>query len=323
MAQNKIQISVSEEQQGQRLDKFLAEQELVRTRARAQYLIEKQFVLVNGKLEKNSYVIKNQDLIEFFNPATVEDTEVLKPLDFKLDIHFEDSDLIVINKPAGLVVHPAAGHAQDTLVNALLHHTQDLSMKFGEKRPGIVHRIDRDTSGLLVIAKNDFAHENLAAQFKQKSIHRLYYALVQGEMKKMTGTIQSYLHRHPKDRKKYCSVRDSSKKIFTQAGLEIEHAKWAVSHFKCLKKNKNYSYVQMKLETGRTHQIRIHLSEMGHPIYGDETYGFKYKKNEPHFNRFLLHAAELGFAHPRSNVDLQFKCEWPSEQKKFIESLFL
>lgn len=323
MAQNKIQIRVSEEHQGQRLDKFLAEQELISTRARAQHLIENQFVLVNGKLEKNSYSVKHQDLVEYFTPLADQETEALEPLDFKLDIYFEDSDLIVINKPAGLVVHPAAGHAQDTLVNALLHHTKDLSMKFGEKRPGIVHRIDRDTSGLLVIAKNDYTHEHLAAQFKQKNIHRLYYALVQGEMKKLAGTIQSYLHRHPKDRKKYCSVRDHSKKILTQAGLDIENAKWAVSHFKCLNKNKNYSYVQMKLETGRTHQIRIHLSEMGHPIYGDETYGFKYKKNEPQFNRFLLHAAELGFIHPRTNEALQFKCEWPSDQKKFIESLFL
>lgn len=323
MALNKIQVTITDEQKEKRLDKFLSEVSEIGTRSRAQYLIEQNLVFVNGRTEKNSYITRLNDQVEISYTTQEDASEVLQPLNIKLDIVFEDSDLIVVNKPAGLVVHPAAGHAQDTLVNALIHHTADLSMKFGENRPGIVHRIDRDTSGLLVVAKNDFTHEKLAQQFKDKSIHRIYYTVVKGEIKKSKGTLQSYLQRHPKDRKKYHSARNHLKKIITTPNLDIENSKWAVSHFQCLKKNKNYSYLEMKLETGRTHQIRVHLSEIGHAIYGDEIYNFKYKPNETKFSRFLLHAAELGFIHPKTNERIFFKIDWPKAEKEFIERLFL
>lgn len=322
MSASKITKVVDQDQHNIRLDKFLSEIAEIGSRSRAQVLIEKKNVLVNKKNEKNSYIVKQKDFVEVEIPEDENLNQDLLPLNLNLDVVFEDKDLIVINKPAGLVVHPAAGHAQDTLVNALLHHTNDLSMKFGEKRPGIVHRIDRDTSGLLVVAKNDFSHEKLAQQFKQKSIHRVYFAVVTGEVKNPKGTIQSYLHRHPKNRKKYCSARDNKNKIIVTPNLEIENTKWSVTHYTRLSINKKLSYLRLQLETGRTHQIRIHLSEMGHPIYGDETYGFKHKVSSVHFNRFLLHAAELGFTHPRTNKLMNFSASWPTEEKKFIESTF-
>lgn len=322
MSASKITKVVDQDQHNIRLDKFLSEITEVGSRSRAQVLIEKKNVWVNKKNEKNSYIVKQSDLVEIEIPEDETLNQDLLPLNLNLDVIFEDKDLIVINKPAGLVVHPAVGHTQDTLVNALLHHTNDLSMKFGEKRPGIVHRIDRDTSGLLVVAKNDYSHEKLAQQFKQKSIHRVYFAVVTGEVKNSKGTIQSYLHRHPKNRKKYCSARDSKNKIIVTPNLEIENTKWAVTHYTRLNINKKLSYLRLQLETGRTHQIRIHLSEMGHPIYGDENYGFKQKVGSAKFNRFLLHAAELGFTHPRTDKVMNFFANWPTEEKKFIESTF-
>lgn len=310
---NKITLAVTElNYSPTRLDKWLAAQIPQLSRSHIVYLIEKHAITVNKKPVKSSYEIQMRDVIEVIQPE-VESTE-LKPTDIPLDIKYQDSDLLVVNKPAGLVVHPAAGHQQDTLVNALLFHVQNLSMK-NQQRPGIVHRIDKETSGLLVVAKNDMAHEKLAQQFKNKTTHRIYYAVVAGVVKKDQGTIQSYLIRNPKDRKKYCSLREKNKIVQTFAG-EIENGKWAVTHYEVLQRTSKMSLVKLQLETGRTHQIRIHMSELGHPIVGDVTYGSAYKS----LPRFYLHAAELGFIHPRERKSLKFVVPWPTEDNKKIKS---
>ena len=270
----------------------------------------------------------DQVFIEFPMPEPT----TLQPLDLKLDILFEDSDLIVINKPSGLVVHPSAGHAQDTLVNALLNYTQDLSMKFGDVRPGIVHRIDRDTSGILVIAKNDFTHEGLAKQFKEKTAHRIYYAACVGVPPKLNGTIYSYLARHPYDRKKYSSVSDVTGKIIRDPTLPPEAGKWAVTHYEVLQSlPSNVSLLKLKLETGRTHQIRVHLAESGFPIISDPIY-FEVKKLKnirssstrdtvKDFPHLALHAAELGFVHPRTLENKRFQVGWPEEMKSHLTAI--
>lgn len=322
MSDSKRALKVSAELAGLRLDKFLSQIDEIHSRARAMQLIEKEMVLVNGKRTKPSYVVKADDEVEYSIPKA--SPSGLSPLDIHLDIHFEDDDLIVVNKPAGLVVHPAAGHAQDTLVNALLHHTKNLSMKFGEDRPGIVHRIDKETSGLLVVAKNDFTHERLAQQFKAKSTHRVYYALACGTPLIRGGKIQSYLARHPVHRKRFSSLRDSNKQVIRNPLADApETGKWAVTNFEILSSHKSLHYIKLRLETGRTHQIRVHLSELNIPIVGDDLYGFDKKlklvggselqKEMKNLSRFYLHAAELGFVHPRNNQELTFKIDWPDE----------
>jgi 23S rRNA pseudouridine1911/1915/1917 synthase len=295
-----------------RLDKWINERVELKshlpTRSFIQNLIENGQVTVNGIHTKSSYLIKNNDLIEVLIPAP-RPTELI-PYNFPLEIVFEDNDLIVVNKPAGLVVHPAAGHEQDTLVNALLFYTNDLSMK-NEERPGIVHRIDKETSGLLVIAKNDYSHENLSQQFKNKTTHRIYYAITESQKTLKDGKIESYLARHPTDRKKYASLKNSN----------LQNGKLAITHFKYLESAGNKHLFQLKLETGRTHQIRVHLSENSHSIVGDTTYGYPVKKfKEQNLKRFYLHAAELGFKHPRTNEFLLFKSNWPNEDLALIRS---
>lgn len=299
-----------------RLDKFLAENEKVGSRTRAAELIEQGLVLINSKKTKASQSLHHGDLIEVRIPQKAELS--LKPLDLKLNIVFEDDELIVINKPAGLVVHPAAGHAHDTLVNALVAHTTQLSVGFHELRPGIVHRLDRDTSGLIVVAKTDEAHRELAKQFKAKTSHRVYWAIVYGVPKAKKGTLESLLARHPKDRKKFASHKTTGKK--------------AVTHYEVLEiSDLGFSLVHLVLETGRTHQIRVHLSELGHPIIGDVLYGsdayLKKIKSEKsraiisEMTRFALHAAELGFVHPKTKETLIFKATWPHELLSIYKSL--
>lgn len=323
-----LSFKCSEDMAGLRVDKALALRPEIKTRSRASHLIEEGSVKVNHKVAKSSLILKlgDQIEIELMEPESTE----LQSYDFPLDIRFEDEHLIVINKPAGLVVHPAAGHAQDTLVNALIHHAKDLSMKFGEQRPGIVHRLDKETSGLLVVAKNDEAHEKLTQQFKERSIHRKYYAVCLGAPKHAQGTIQSYLARHPGDRKKYSSVVGKDRKIQTTKSPIPPVGKWAVTHYQLLKTNSGLSYCQLKLETGRTHQIRVHLSEQGTPIAGDSLYGADKKSKNieskkiqtdlKELPRFLLHAAELGFTHPVSGKDLFFVQEWPSDVLVLLKS---
>lgn len=312
-----IKIQVDEASAGLRLDKFLTVLSEISSRTFAKNLIEQQQVLVNGKLAKSSHVVSFNETIEVHLPE-VKPSELI-PYNFKLDVVFEDKNLIVINKPSGLVVHPAAGHEQDTLVNALLAHTQELSMKH-EQRPGIVHRIDKETSGLLVIAKNDFTHDKLAEQFKDKSAHRIYYALVNGNLPRQNGICKSYLARHPVDRKRYSSVKENNK-IISEFSGDWPHAKWAVTNFSKISQHSNMSYLKLKLETGRTHQIRVHMSELGHPLVGDVLYGYSQKKmKELDIKRFYLHAAELGFVHPHKNEFLLFKVGWPeADEKKLID----
>ncbi len=305
---------------GLRLDKALSLIPEVRSRSRAEALIRDENVRLNGKLPKASQILKANDQLEIhFPPATPSE---LQPLDLKLDILFEDSDIIVINKPPGLVVHPAAGHAHDTLVNALIAHTDDLAMKFGEERPGIVHRLDRETSGILVVAKNDHSQEVLSQQFRAREVHRIYHAICLGIPPKKQGTIQSYLARHPSDRKRFASVLNAERSVIRNKDEDPGLGKWAVTHYQVLKSHPaGLSYLQLKLETGRTHQIRVHLSEMGVPILADPTYGTDRKLKSVHGShnqeilkqaeRCALHACELAFVHPVSGQKLSFKVPWP------------
>lgn len=318
---NKITYTVPSGHVGLRLDKVLVDdaffKDIISTRSYAQNMIEKGFIKINGEPTKPSYALKESDRIDIFIPAA-QPTELVS-YDYKLDVIFEDNDLIVINKPAGLVVHPSAGHEQNTLVNALLHYTKNLSMK-NEKRPGIVHRIDKETSGLLVVAKNDQTHENLSLQFKNKTTHRVYYAVVEGRPRLSQGTIQTYLARHAKDRKRYSSVR-SNNRIITEFEEGFEKGKWALTHYETLQSSQSKSLLRIQLETGRTHQIRVHMSEMGHSLIGDMTYGFSPKKaKELGLTRFYLHAAELGFIHPKSKESLKFLIDWPKEDLEKIKS---
>lgn len=312
---------------GLRLDKALSLIEEVGTRSRAAHLIDSCLVTLNGKIGKASATVKENDeiIIQLPEPEPSE----LQPLDLTLDVLFEDEDLIVLNKPAGLVVHPAAGHAHDTLVNALIAHTGDLSMKFGEARPGIVHRLDKETSGVIVIAKNDSAHEALTAQFKERSTHRIYYAVCLGTARTLSGTIKSFLARHPVDRKRYASVLGEDRRPLSHPADNPGLGKWAVTHYEVLQRKGGFSYLRLKLETGRTHQIRVHLSESGLPIAGDSLYGAdrKIKNIEARasqeevkaLSRFLLHAAELGFTHPRTKERMFFKKDWPEDVLPLIK----
>lgn len=321
---NVIIITVDTDHVGERIDKFIALHPLIESRTRAQFLIDSGFVLVNKKPIKSSYKVTENEEIQISLPPQNQDEEI-QPLDLKLDILFEDGDIIVLNKPSGLVVHPAAGHHQDTLVNALVHHTKDLSMKYGEKRPGIVHRLDKETSGIMVVAKNDKSHEILTQKFKVRDIHRLYHAVAFGFPTVKSGKIESYLARHPIDRKKYASIKSEDEE-------DLQKGKFASTNYKLLKSYKNQlSYFELKLDTGRTHQIRIHLSEMGHPIIGDTVYGTSRKlsvisekalQNEiRNLNRFALHATELGFKHPITQKELFFKSDWPQDMLSLLKKI--
>lgn len=257
-------------------------------------------ILVNGQQEKPRYQVKDGDQV------TINEPEVHKldlvAQDIPLDIVYEDDDVLVVNKPAGMVVHPAPGHPDQTLVNALLYHCP-LSKINGTLRPGIVHRIDRDTSGLLMVAKNDHAHHSLAQQLKDKTTSRYYIALVHGIIKEDHGTVNAPLARSPKDRKKQAVVAGGRR---------------AVTHFEVLRRYQNYTLVKCRLETGRTHQIRVHLKYIGHPVAGDPVYGPKKTLTGP--GQFL-HAAELGFTHPVTKKRLDFKAPLPNYFKKTIDDL--
>jgi 23S rRNA pseudouridine1911/1915/1917 synthase len=329
----KFQImTLNPEMVGLRADKALSLFSEVGSRNKAEWLIENSRVLINGRTPKRSHVISDLDSIEISFPEPQPST--LTPLQLDLDIKYEDADLIVINKPAGLVIHPAAGHEQDTLVNALLAHTTQLSMRFGEQRPGIVHRLDKETSGLLVVAKNDASHESLANQFRDRKTHRIYNAACLGVTPLLNGRIQSSLARHPVDRKRYASQRGPDGKIIHEMSVAHESGKWAITNYKTLKRTPaGISYFELKLETGRTHQIRVHLSELGCPIIADNLYGADRKIKAlkgnhdrdvvQKFPRFALHAAELGFEHPKSKQAMLFKAPWPQDLKPLLEELKL
>ncbi len=315
-----VVLLIGEELTGLRVDRALATVEKIATRSHATRLLQQGKVRISGRVLKPSYITQTGDHIDIEIPLVV--TSELVPYDFKLEIVYEDSDLLVVDKPAGLVVHPAYGHAQDTLVNALLHHTSDLSLGFNEQRPGLVHRIDKGTSGLLVVAKNETAQRFLAMQFQRKTSHRLYRAMAFGRLREETGTFQSYLRRHPDDRKRVASV--------PMRADGTSEGKLAITHYQVERwHSTGVSLVALRLETGRTHQIRVHLSEHGHPILGDDVYGAASRlKNLKSVNlrnviselgRFALHAMELGFTHPTSKRRMTFKAPWPRDLLPIIE----
>lgn len=317
---DKLTLTISVDLTDLRIDKALATIEKIATRSQAARLIQQGLIRINGKVLKASYLTVLGDIINIEIPITM--TSVLVPYDFKLVVPYEDDDLLIVDKPAGLVVHPAYGHAQDTLVNALLAHTSELSQGFNETRPGLVHRIDKDTSGLLVIAKNEEAHRLLALQFQRKTTHRLYRAMAFGKFVVESGKIESYLRRHPDDRKRVAStpLREDG----------TSDGKLAITHYRMLEYHPTgISLVELRLETGRTHQIRVHLSENGHPIVGDETYGagkrvktlksVHLRKMIEALPRFALHAMELGFVHPRTGNTMRFRAPWPSDLMPLIE----
>ncbi|MBX2988206.1 MAG: RluA family pseudouridine synthase [Bdellovibrionaceae bacterium] len=319
-ANEKISRTVAADGDGLRLDKWLSTWPEISSRSRASQLIDETRVAVNGRPAKSSSPVKEGDCVVVDFPE--EKPVGLLPHDLDLEILFEDDDVLVVNKPSGLVVHPAAGHEADTLVNVLVGKIKNFSMGFGEERPGIVHRLDKETSGLLVVAKNDFAQEKLVAQFKERRIHRLYQAVCFGELRKESGKIQSWLARHPVDRKRFASVPGKDRKILRHQEDPPSAGKWAVTHYRRLSRHHGLSFVELKLETGRTHQIRVHLSEEGHPLVGDALYGadrrlkglssVKLRERIRALPRFLLHARTLGFAHPRSGEWKQFEVEWPA-----------
>ena len=267
---------------GERLDAFLARSVEGLTRSAAQKLLEEGLVRRNGVLGKKNDKLNPGDSIEYTLP---EPKEVdITPVEIPLDIVYEDEDVVVINKPKGLVVHPAAGHENDTLVNGLLYALgDDLSGINGELRPGIVHRIDKDTSGLLAVAKNDLAHRVLASQLKDHTRARTYEAIVCGSFREDSGTVDAPIGRHPSDRKKMCVTQRNSKN--------------AVTHWEVVARYRGYTHVRCRLETGRTHQIRVHMAHIGHPILGDTVYG--HKKPELGQDSQCLHAGQLCFRHPR------------------------
>ena len=310
-------VTIEEQSAGIRIDKVLAGVEAVGTRSQASRLLARGLVFLADCAVKPSHVTKLGEVFRVHIPFTPKLT--LVPYDFPLEIAYEDKDLIVVDKPAGLVVHPAYGHAQDTLVNALLHHTKDLSQGFDELRPGLVHRLDKDTSGLIVIAKNEHAQRALALQFQRKITHRIYRAVIFGEMKPPVGTITSYLKRHPADRRRSASV---------EAGES--NAKFAITHYRTLQTHvSRLSLVELKLETGRTHQIRVHVKEAGNPVVGDNTYGADNRVNglkSVHLRkligdmpRFALHAFELGFYHPTARDFIRLKSKWPADLRPLVD----
>ena len=261
-------------------------------------------VLVNGNPAKPNYKLKPGDIIELAVPEPIE--LEIKAENISLDIVYEDNDMLVVNKPQGMVVHPAAGNYTGTLVNALLYHCGDsLSGINGEKRPGIVHRIDKDTSGLLLVAKNDNAHQKLSSQIKEHSLTRAYKALVHGNIKQDSGRIDAPIGRHPSDRKKMTITDKNSRE--------------AVTNFRVLERYGRYTFVECILETGRTHQIRVHMSKNGHPIVGDKTYGVK--KEEFNLTGQLLHAYKVGFIHPVSGEYMEFVSELPDYYMNVLDRL--
>ena len=305
MSENGLQrLTVSPEEAGVRIDKYLTEQLPDITRSYLQKLLKDGSVQMNGKSVKTSTKTASGAVIELTIPEP-EEPEIL-PEDIPLDILYEDSDVILINKPKDMVVHPAAGHYTGTLVNALMYHCKgDLSGINGVLRPGIVHRIDKDTTGVLIICKNDKAHNALAEQLKEHSITRKYRAIVCGNLKEDEGTVDAPLGRHPQDRKKMAIVRTGGKR--------------AVTHYRVLERFGNYTYIECQLETGRTHQIRVHMASLGHPLLGDEVYGRV--KSPFKLEGQTLHAMVLGFIHPTTGEYMEFEAPLPEYFEKLLGKL--
>lgn len=298
-------FEVQFEQEGERLDKFLSTIYPDFSRAFFQKLIKNQKVWVNDQNQKASFPVHTDDLVKIEIPDAVETTII--PEDIPLDILYEDQDLLIVNKPKGMVVHPSAGHYTGTLVNAIMYHCKDsLSGINGEIRPGIVHRIDMDTTGSLIVCKNDEAHVDIAQQIKEHSVNRIYVGIVCGNVKEDEGTIEGPIGRHPVERKKMA--------------INEKNGKPAVTHYKVLERFGNYTYMQFKLETGRTHQIRVHMASIGHPLLGDALYS----SNRSAFKNLqmqTLHAQTIGFIHPRTGEYMEFSAPLPEYFKKLLSIL--
>lgn len=296
-------LTLTADQPGERADAFLARSVPDLTRSAAQRLLEEGAVLLAGKPVKKNYKTALGDTLELILPDP-EPVDVL-PQDIPLDVVYEDGDVIVVNKPVGMVIHPAPGHPDGTLVNALLYHCGDsLSGINGELRPGIVHRIDRDTSGLIIAAKNDKAHLALAAQLQDHSLARVYEAVAVGNFKEDAGTVDAPIGRHPVDRKKMAVTRDGRP---------------AVTHWSVLGRYPGYTHVQCRLETGRTHQIRVHLASIGHPLLGDVVYGGR--KPWPGLAGQCLHARKLKFVHPTTGELMELECPLPTWFEKVLKQI--
>ena len=296
------EISVSPEDVGKRVDIFVAGNVEELTRSGVQGLIERKKVLVNGKAISKNYKLKSGDVVAIEIPEPQNMDTV--PENIPLEIVYEDSDLLVVNKPKGMVVHPAHGNYNGTLVNALLYHCGgSLSGINGVIRPGIVHRIDKNTSGLLIVAKNDRSHIGLAEQIKEHSFTREYEAIASGYFKKISGTIDAPIGRHKTDRKKMC--------------VTTENSRHAVTHYEVIRQYAGYAHVKLRLETGRTHQIRVHLAYIGHSVLGDDVYGKAYKNLDGQ----CLHARKIGFVHPTTKEYMEFTSELPDYFRKILDKL--
>jgi len=306
-----ITIAVGKCDEGKRLDVYLTSDDQIPSRSFAQDLITRKLVKINEKNTSKNYQIKEGDKITIqIHPPDVLD---VSPESIPIDIIYEDEDLIVVSKPAGMVVHPSHGHTKGTLVNALLYHSDKLSGIGGVQRPGIIHRLDKDTSGLLIVAKNDKSHMELSKQLKKREIKRYYLALVCGSWKTDSGTIDAPIGRGFKDRKK-----------MTIAGKACREA---VTHFKVVERFKEYSLLEVRLDTGRTHQIRVHMAYAKHPIVGDPEYGFRKHQNQGlveegiDLKRQFLHAYRLEFIHPGSGEKLEFKNDLPVDLQEVLKKL--
>lgn len=299
-----IEFVIEEKSAGERIDKFLSDSLPDLSRSYIQKLIKDGQVTVNNKIVKANYKMNAGDLLLMEEPELQEPDIV--PEDIPLDVLYEDSDLLIVNKPKGMVVHPSAGHYSGTLVNALMHYCKDdLSGINGVMRPGIVHRIDMDTTGSLLVCKNDFTHNDIAEQLKEHSITRVYHAIVHGNLKEDEGTINAPIGRHPVDRKKM--------------SINHKNGKEAITHYKVLQRFKNFTYIECRLETGRTHQIRVHMSSISHPLLGDVVYGpakCPYKLQGQ-----TLHAKTIGITHPRTSAYLEIDAPLPEYFVKLLEKL--
>ncbi len=296
---------VEEEDQDIRIDKYLTGLLEGLSRSYIQKLLKSEAVSVNGSPVKSSYKVCCDDLIVFQVPEAAEPEILAEPMD--LDILYEDEDILIVNKPKDMVVHPAAGHYTGTLVNGLLDHCRgSLSGINGILRPGIVHRIDKDTTGILAVCKNDIAHRSIAAQLKEHSITRKYFAIVHGNLKEPQGTVEGPIGRHPSDRKKM--------------SINYKNGKTAVTHYQVLKQLKGYTYIQCQLETGRTHQIRVHMASLGHPLLGDSVYG-PAKCPLSGLKGQTLHAGILGIRHPRTGEYMEFSAPLPEYFMQLLDKL--
>lgn len=299
-----FRFQITEELEDERIDKCISMLIDSLSRSFIQKLIKDGQVQVNGSVVKGSYRVKSDDDVRFCLPQSVEPD--IAPEDIPLDILYEDSDVVVVNKPKGMVVHPAAGHYSGTMVNALMYHCgNDLSGINGVMRPGIVHRIDMDTTGSVIVCKNDKAHNCIAEQLKEHSIQRRYHAICHGVLKEDEGTINKPIGRHPVERKKMA--------------VNEKNGKHAITHFKVLKRFREYTYIECRLETGRTHQIRVHMASIGHPLLGDEVYSNR--KSPFHLTGQTLHAKILGFIHPSTGKYVEVDSPLPEYFEHLLEIL--